>query len=190
MGPREDLMSLPSLTRTTCLAALLAVAAATPAAAQGPTFAKVAAKLTAGAPVRLVIDGARVEGWVQQAGPDRLVITRGAAAEPYDVPLARLEQVSYDDGAANGALIGAAVGAVPGVWGGVLFRMLCENEAANCDAAPFLMGGFTAAVGLAVGIGLDEAIRTTVKFLPPRTTAALNLVPDPRRPAATLSIRF
>ena len=176
--------------RPATLAALVSFVAAAPVAAQSRTFADVAAKLENGAPVRLVIDGARVEGWVERATANGLVIKRGVAAESYDVPLARLEQVSYDDGVANGGLIGAAVGAAPGVFAGLMVRMLCENEAGNCDSAPFIMGGFTAAVGLAIGVGIDEAIRTTVRFVPARATATVSVVPDPRRPAATVSIRF
>jgi hypothetical protein len=178
------------LVRIAVVAAVCAAAAAVPAAAQPPAFADVAPRLEDGAPVRLLIDGARVDGWVSRAAPDRLVIRRGAAGGLYDVPLGRLEQISYDDGAANGALIGAVVGAVPGVCAGLLVRMLCESEAGSCDPAPFVMGGFTAAVGLAIGVGIDEAIRTTVRFAPPRTTARVSVVPDPRRPAARLSIRF
>lgn len=183
-------MLVPPVVRAAAAAALISVAAGTTAAAQTRTYADVAAKLEAGAPVRLVIDGTRVDGWVERAGADRLIIKRGAANESFEVPLARLDQVSYDDPAWNGALIGAAAGVVPGVWGGVLVRMLCENEAGSCDAAPFIMGGFTAAVGLAIGLGIDEAIRTTVRFAPPRTSASVTVVPDPRRPAAMLSLRF
>ncbi len=182
-------MSMLSLTRTAALAALASLVAAGSAAAQG-SFADVAARLKDGEPVRLVVDGTRIDGWVKQATADGLIITRGAAGDAYDVPLARLQQISYDDGVANGALIGAAVGAAPGVYAGMLVRLLCENEAGNCDSAPFIMGGFTAAVGLAIGIGIDEAIKTTVRFVPARATSTLSLVPDPHRPAATLSIRF
>lgn len=182
-------MSILPLARAAAMAALLPLATAGPAAAQG-SFAAVAARLKDGAPVRLVVDGTRIDGWVKQASADGLVITRGPAGDPYAVPLTRLQQLSYDDGVANGALIGAAVGAAPGVYAGMLVRLLCENEAGNCDSAPFIMGGFTAAVGLAIGIGIDEAIKTTVRFIPARATSTLGVVPDPRRPAATLSIRF
>lgn len=182
-------MRTPPVVRAAVVVALV-LATTVPAVAQTHTYADVAARLKAGAPVRLVIDGARVDGWVERAGADSLIIKRGAANESFEVPLARLDQVSYDDPAWNGALIGAAAGAVPGVWGGVLVRMLCENEAGSCDAAPFIMGGFTAAVGLAIGFGIDEAIRTTVRFAPPRTTASVTVVPDPRRPAAMVSLRF
>jgi len=176
--------------RVAAWAAIAAAVAVSPVGAQDRTFADLAALLRDGDRVGLVVDGVRLDGRVTRVAPDTLVVTRGPAGEAYTVPIARLQQLSYDDGVANGGLVGAAVGALPGIWGGVLIRRVCEGDGGSCDAAPLLIGGVTAAVGLAIGLGLDYALRTTVRIAPARTSAAVAVVPDPRRPSATVSIRF
>jgi hypothetical protein len=179
-----------SAVRSAALSALLVTVAAVPLAAQPPTFAAVAPHLRPGEPVRLVIDGARVEGDVERATADGLVIRRGPAREAYVVPLERVERITYSDSNRNGGVIGFVVGVVPGAVIGTFGRMLCENEATNCDAAPFVFGALTGVFGLGIGVAVDELIKTTVRFGPAGATTSVRVVADPRRPAAQLSIRF
>jgi hypothetical protein len=183
-------MFLPPAIRPAVLATLVVAFATSSLAAQTPTFAEVAPRLRPGAPVRLVIDGGRVEGDVERATPDGLVIRRGPARETFIVLLERVQQITYRDSYRNGAVIGLLVGVVPGAVMGTVGSWLCENEGGNCDAAPFVFGAITGVFGVGIGVAIDEWIRTTVRFGPAGATTSVSIVPDPRRPTAQLSIRF
>jgi hypothetical protein len=181
---------VPAACRSAVLAALAITLAASPVAAQTPTFAEVAPRLRPGTPVQFDIDGTRVEGDVERATPDGLVIRRGPARDTFVVPLERLQAITYGDSNRNGGVIGLVVGVVPGAVMGTVGSWLCENEGGNCDAAPFVLGAISGVFGLGIGVAIDELIKTTVRFGPRGATAAVSLAPDPRRPAAQLSIRF
>jgi hypothetical protein len=183
-------MSLSAACRCVVLTTVVSTIAASPVAAQTPTFAEVAPRLQPGTAVRLDIDGTRVEGDVERVTPDGLVVRRGPARETFVVPLERLQAITYGDSNRNGAIIGLAVGVVPGAVMGAVGSWLCENEGGNCEAAPFVLGAITGVFGLGIGVAVDELIKTTVRFGAAGATASVRVVPDPRRPAARLSIRF
>lgn len=182
-------MSVSVASRVLAAAALVA-AVAPPLAAQTVTLGDLVPHLRPGTSVRVTVDGAPIDGDLEQVTPDALVLRRRQGGQTERLPAGRLQRITYHDSVVNGALTGLLVGAAPGVFFGVLVRTYCENEAGRCDAAPFVFGALSGAVGMGIGAGIDELIRTTVRLGPARATATLGVVPDRRRPSARVSIRF
>lgn len=167
-----------------------ALAVASPLAAQSVTLADIAPRLRPGTIVRVTVDGVPIDGYLEQATADALVVRCLQPDRSDRLPTERLQQITYHDSVVNGAVTGLLAAAAPGVAFGFLMRTYCRNEAGQCDAAPLIFGALTGAVGWVIGAAIDEAIRTTVRLGPARVTATLGVVSDLRRPFARVSLRF
>ena len=160
------------------------------------TFAAVAPVLPAGHRTALTVDGRPLTGELVRATADGVVLWRYDTGATEEIAAARVSKVEYDDSLLNGTLIGAVVGAVPGFVVGLPMQQYCRNEVASraaCASVPFKVAGVTALLGLGAGAAIDGALRTTVRIVPSRSSAAsatVSVRPDRRRPMALVTIAF
>lgn len=156
----HPLRVLPSM-----IAVVLSVTVPTPARAQEPTLARVRRALAPGRLVSLQVDGQPVNGRVIEVTPSTLTIERGYPAGRQTIGLDRLDRVTYDDSAWNGALIGFGLGALPGLALGLWGRAYCLNEGGSrCDAAPYTFTAVLGGLGAVFGGAIDAGHRTTLRL--------------------------
>lgn len=160
------------------------------------TFAALAPQLPDGHRTEFTVDGRPLAGDVVRATADGVVLWRYDTGTTEEIAAARVSKVVYDDSLLNGALLGTLIGAVPGFVVGIPVQQYCQNEVASraaCASVPFKVAGVTGLLGLGVGAAIDGALKTTVRILPARPSAAsatVSVRPDRRRPMALLTIAF
>lgn len=122
-------------------------------AAQAPTQPSVLSVRAGERVLVTMTDGSQVLGRVWAVAPDGLRLDTPGGTQV--IPVDRIARLVVKDSLDNGLLVGLGTGAGAGFSLGMTVNMICAGEGSNCPGAVVLLTAMGAAIGGAVGVGID-----------------------------------